>query len=230
MNWQLRALRYYAIGTTALLVVVALDAFRGNPRMAQVDEITARRVNLIDSAGRVRVMLAGSFPPRRSEYAGLLFVNDDGMEAGGLTYRGHRSVDGTVVAGGVITMDQYAEDQVVVLQYNQHGVRKQEGLTISDRPDTMGQALRTLYQVLDTFPPSPKRDSVQRALIAHVPTEQLPARRVFVGRDTSRNAVLSLADRQGIPRLRLAVDSLGRASIVFLDPQGRATRTIIGGP
>jgi hypothetical protein len=107
-------------------------------------------------------------------------------------------------------MDQYREDQVVVLQYNQRGVRKQEGLTISDRPDTMGEALGTLYQVLDTFPPGPRRDSVQRALIARVPLEQLPARRVFVDRDTSRTAVLSLADLRGIP-LGHSLGSLDRA-------------------
>ena len=226
MTWQLRALQCYAIGTTALLGVVVLAAFRPFARAMQLDELTVQRVKVVDSSGRVRVELAASFPPRRTELAGLLFHNQDGGEAGGLVYRGRRLSDGRVTAAGTLTMDQYSEDQVVFLQYTQDGLRKQQGLVVSDRPDTLGPALRNLYRVLDTFPQSPRRDSVQRALLAQVPVEQLAARRVFVGRDTSRAAVLSLADRRGAPRLRLVVDSAGRASIVFLDSQGRVTRTI----
>jgi hypothetical protein len=228
MTWQLRALQYYAIGTTALLAIVALTASRPSARTMQLDELTVHQVKIVDSIGRVRLELAASFPPRRAELAGLLFHNQDGGEAGGLVYRGQRRSNGHVTAGGTLTMDQYNEDQVVVLQYTQDGLRKQQGLVVSDRPDTLGPALRNLYRVLDTFPQSPRRDSVQRALLAQVPVEQLAARRVFVRRDTSRAAVLSLADRRGTPRLRLVVDSLGQASIVFLDPEGRATRIITG--
>jgi hypothetical protein len=228
MTWQLRALQYYAIGTTALLAIVAITGFRSSARTMQLDELTVHQIKIVDSVGRVRLELAASFPPRRTELAGLLFHNQDGGEAGGLVYRGHRSSDGRVSAGGTLTMDQYNEDQVIVLQYTQDGLRKQQGLVVSDRPDTLGPALRNLYRVLDTFPPSPRRDSVQRALLAEVPAEQRAARRVFVGRDTSRAAVLSLADRRGMPRLRLVVDSAGQASIVFLDPEGHATRTITG--
>lgn len=189
-----------------------------------------RRIEVVDSAGRVRAELAGSFPPRRTALAGLLFHNEDGVEAGGLVYRGRRSADGRVSASGTLTMDQYGEDQVVVLAYDQDGVRKRQGLTISDRPDTMGPELRELYRVLDPMPQGPRRDSVQRVLLARVPVGQLPARRVFVGRDTGRAAVVSLADRRGAPRLRLAVDALGHASIQFLGEHGEVTRTITGAP
>lgn len=230
MTWQLRALQCYAIGTTALLGVVSLTAFRQATRPSSssmhLDTLTVSRINVVDSGGRVRVVLAASFPPRRNDLAGLLFNNQDGGEADGLVYRRHRGSDGRISAGGTLTMDQYREDQVVVLQYTQDGLRKQQGLVVSDRPDSMGPELRSVYQVLDTFPSGIRRDSVQRALLALVPLSQLPARRVFIGRDTSRAAILTLADRTGAPRLRLRVDSTGKASIVFLDARGRVTRTI----
>jgi hypothetical protein len=228
MTWYVRALQCYAIGTTALLGVVAFTAFGGHARTFTLDALTVGHLNVVDSTGRVRVEIGGSFPPRRTNDAGILFVDNDGIEAGGLTYRGRRDADGHVIAGGILTMDQYNSDQVVALNYAQTGLIKREGLTISDRPDTMGPALAMVYQVLDTFPPGPRRDSVQRALLARVPAEQRAARRVFVGRDTARAAVLLLSDRMGAPRLQLAVDSLGRASIVFLDAQGKPTRTIRG--
>lgn len=230
--WQLRALRYYAVGTTALLGVVVSSAFRRPPapRTLTLDELTVQRVRVVDSAGRTRVELAGAFPPRRTELAGLLFHNQDGNEAGGLVYRGRRDADGRVRAGGTLTMDQYGEDQIVALSYTQDGRRKQHGLSIVDRPDSMGPELRELYRVLDPMPESPRRDSIGRALVARVPAAQRSARRVFVGSDTARTAALTLSDRTGTPRLRLAVDSLGQASIAFLDARGQVTRTITGVP
>jgi hypothetical protein len=41
--------------------------------------------------------------------------------------------------------------------------------------------------------------------------------------------VINLSDRQGRPRLRLVVDSLGAARIDFLDAGGRVTRSVTGG-
>jgi hypothetical protein len=63
-------------------------------------------------------------------------------------------------------------------------------------------------------------------LDARIPSDQRTARRVFIGRDTTGAAVLKLSDRAGVPRLQFTVDSLGRASISFLDARGKITRTI----
>jgi len=222
---QLRLLQIYTAVSTTVLFVLTLTAFDRSSSGRAEREITAERINIVDSTGRVRVKIAGSFPPRRTELAGILFVNNEGSEAGGLVYRGAKR-NGKVSAGGTLTMDQYNEDQVVALQYNQDGVRKISGLTIGERPDTMGKELSELYRVLDPMPESPRRDSIARVLVAALPANQRAARRVFVGRDTAKAAVLNLSDRSGVARLQLKVDSLGRASISFLDAGGRVVRTI----
>jgi hypothetical protein len=49
---------------------------------------------------------------------------------------------------------------------------------------------------------------------------------VYVGRDTSKQAVVNLSDKRGRHRLRLVVDSLGVARIEFLDESGRITHRI----
>jgi hypothetical protein len=54
----------------------------------------------------------------------------------------------------------------------------------------------------------------------------LSVQRLFIGRDYSKSAVLTLADRNGKPRLRLSVDSIGAARIEFLDDAGHVTRTL----
>jgi hypothetical protein len=51
---------------------------------------------------------------------------------------------------------------------------------------------------------------------------------VFVGRDSAKAAVVNLSDRAGRTRLRLVVDSLGNAGILFLDANGKVVRTIPG--
>jgi len=52
--------------------------------------------------------------------------------------------------------------------------------------------------------------------------------RVFVGRDRATSALLNLSDREGKPRLRLVVDSLGSARVEFLDAHGNATNALTG--
>lgn len=225
---QLRLLQIYTAVSTTVLFVLTLSGF-GRASSSRPGRITAQQINIVDSTGRVRLQIAGSFPPRRTELAGILFVNNDGGEAGGLVYRGAKR-NGQVSAGGTLTMDQYNEDQVVALQYNQDGRLKTSGLTIGERPDTMGKELAELYRVLDPMPESPHRDSIARTLVAALPSNQRAARRVFVGRDTAKAAVLNLSDRSGTPRLQLKVDSLGRASISFLDAGGRIVRTIAESP
>lgn len=230
MTKQLHFVHCYTVASTLLLGVLSLAAFKRSGESMRLDELTVRRINVVDSTGQVRVILTGSYPPRRPEIAGLLFVNNDGGEAGGLIYSGHKQANGQVTAGAILTMDQYNNDQVVALEYNQDGSSKREGLTIQDRPDSLGPEISTLYRVLDKMPRGAKWDSTYRVLIAKVPAEQRRARRVFVGRDTNKAAVLNLSDRTGVPRLRLAVDSLGKASISFLNSQGQITRTIAGAP
>jgi len=84
--------------------------------------------------------------------------------------------------------------------------------------------LGELYRVLDPMPEGPARDSVKRVLLARVPLDQRAATRVFVGRDTFNAATIELRDRDGITRLRLAVDSLGKATIASFDSTGRVVR------
>lgn len=221
MNW----LRVHAVLSTAALTVLATAGFRQRPPTVQ-DEITVRRINVVDSLGKTRVILAGGFPPRRANLAGLLFMNEDGGEAGGFGYSGHRAVDGEIQAGAVLTFDQYRNDQILALEYRHRGDRKQQGLTIQDRPDTLSDLLKRAYREVETAPTATARDSLQRYWQSRLPASEVAARRLFVGRDFSRAAVLTLADPQGRVRLRMQVDSLGHPSISFLDEKGTVTRII----
>lgn len=222
----MKLLRLHAAVSTPLLIMLSLAAFSGRQASNRFDEITVGKVTVVDSAGRTRVILAGGFPPRRAELAGLLFVNEDGHEAGGLVYQGTRDADGQIRAGAILTFDQYQNDQIVALSYDHSGARKRQGLTIQERPDTLTDLVKEAYRAIETAPTAALRDSLTRHYMARIPREDLAARRLFLGRDFARASVVTLSDPAGRPRLRLAVDSVGTASITFLDEAGQAVRVI----
>jgi len=222
----MRLLRLYAAVSTALLVALLVTAFSNGRSQDVFDEITVSRINVVDADGRTRVILAGGFPPRRAALGGLLFINEDGHEAGGLVYRGTRDQDGQIQAGAILTFDQYQNDQIVALQYDHSGNRKRQGLTIQERPDSMSDLVKEAYRAVETASSAAARDSLTRYYLARIPPQDLVSRRLFIGRDFSRASIVTLSDADGRPRLSLEVDSLGNASITFLDESGEPIRTI----
>ena len=217
----MKFLRLQALMSWILLDVLVITGFKQQGQR----EITVERINVVDSAGNVRVILAGGFPPRRAGLAGLIFVNSSGTEAGGLIYGGERKA-GVVDAGGTLTFDKYGDDQIVALSYREREGKRTQGLTFQDRPDSLGPELLSYYRRIDPLPPGPQRDSLVAAMMRNVPAEQLAARRMFLGRNASKSSIVTLSDPRGRVRLRMEVDSLGAASIVFLDESGKPVKTI----
>jgi hypothetical protein len=222
----MRLLRLYAFACTAILLVLTGAAFSRESSQDVFDEITVNRINVLDSAGRTRVILAGGYPPRRATLAGLLFMNEDGHEAGGLVYQGTRDEEGRIRAGAILTFDQYKNDQIVALEYTHSGDRKQQGLTIQERPDTLTDLLKEAYRAIETAPSAAVRDSLIGYYRSRIQPQDIASRRLFLGRNFSRASVVTLSDPAGRPRLRLEVDSVGQASITFLDEAGDPVRTI----
>ena len=127
-------------------------------------------------------------------------------------------------------MDQFKDDQIVALDYYHAGDQKRYGLTINDRPDQLSvrarEMLDTLRRELQTAKSAAEAQLIRRRYLSHLPAREIVARRMFAGRDTAGSSVITLADQDGKPRLRLQVDKLGAASIVFLDSAGQPIRTI----
>jgi hypothetical protein len=222
----MRLLRIYAAAATAMLLVIAAAGFGRGSRTAVFDEITVGKINVIDAEGRTRVLLAGGYPPRREDLAGLIFVNQEGVEAGGLVYTGTRDTTDGVQAGGILTFDQFDNDQILSLSYDQSGDQKRQGLTIQDRPDTLSDRVLAAYRAIDAAGSPEERDSLVEYHLSRIPQREFVSRRLFVGRSWNRASLVTLSDPDGNPRLRLEVDSLGAASITFLDDAGDVVRTI----
>src|SRR5438128_2109862 len=116
---DIRLLKLYALGSTLGFVFLAAAAFRqAAPQKPRFAEIDVERINVVESDGRVRLVIANSarqavtmvdgkpILPDRKRDAGFIFFNDEGDENGGLTYSG-RVEGGKAHASAGLSFDQY---------------------------------------------------------------------------------------------------------------------------
>ncbi len=75
---EVRFLKVYAVVATLMGAALALTAFTLQSGKQNFEEITAKRINMVDSTGKIRVILAGEFPKPRANFGGLIFNNEDG--------------------------------------------------------------------------------------------------------------------------------------------------------
>jgi hypothetical protein len=115
---------------------------------------------------------------------------------------------------------------VIALQHVDRNGKRRVGIQFSDRHNVNIFEWGARRDSLRQLPDSPAKTEALRQMMAGDPDDPRFAERVYVGRDTSKQAVVNLSDRRGRPRLRLVVDSLGAARIEFLDEAGRITHRI----
>src|ERR1044071_821264 len=144
---ELRLLKGYAIIVTALLGTLSLAAFRQASQKQKFTEIDVERINVVEKDGKLRMVISNRdrsigpiYKGKPFGYAGgsrpgIIFFNDEGTENGGLTFTGKREADGTYRASSGFSFDQFNQDQVVYLQYNDNNGRRNMGLTVADRID-----------------------------------------------------------------------------------------------
>ena len=239
---QLRVLRWYTGVTTVILGILSLSAFARSSARTRFTEIDVERINVVESDGSVRMVIANRarspaplshgrpfLAASAGSRPGIIFYNDEQSEDGGLTFSGGRGADGRYSATGHLSFDQYDQNQVVYLQYLDDNGKRHEGLTIADRADGSFAGYIATRDSLRRLPSGPARTEALRRLDEPPPGGLPPGTavpRVFIGRDTSRTARVTLSDGSGHPRLVLSVDSLGSARIDFLDESGRVQTSI----
>lgn len=243
---ELRFLKLYAFAMTALMIVIVLSGFRQaapgvqgtQGQRAKFTEIDVERINVLEPNGNYRMVIsnrARSIGPifRGKPFGypggtrpGIIFFNDENTENGGLTFTGQRNPDGKFRSGLHMSFDQYEQDQVVYLQYQDDNGRRRMGLTVADRADVSIYDVVQQRDSIMKMTDSVARSAALQQLFAPRNGQPMFAQRGFFGRDYEKNAVVNLADRNGKTRLRLVVDSLGSARIEFLDTNGTVTRRI----
>jgi hypothetical protein len=233
---QMRILQAYAVLSSLAFAVILLTAMKQPEKTAKFDEIQVGRINVVEPDGKLRlaifnnaqspdpVMGGKSLAPDRAgkRGAGLMFYNDNGDENGGLGYEG-KEVDGKPEASAQLAFDQYHEDQVVALSYSQHGDRRTAGLQVWSRPTTALPDLLAKINAVKDMKDGPEKTAAMQKLQQVESTGEFGASRVFLGRGSKNEAVMTLADATGKPRIVMSVDANGAAKLDFLDANGKVT-------
>ncbi len=236
---DIRLLKAWAVTSSLLVALLALSAFRRpdvQQQRARFAELDVERINIVEPDGKLRMVLSNrprsigpiykgkAFGYPGGSRPGIIFFNDEGTENGGLTFSGKSEPDGSYRASSGFSFDQFNQDQILYFQYDEANGRRRTGFTIADRASV---DIHTLVEerdsIMQALPAGAARDSALARWAAPRNGVPLMAQRVYVGRDPARSAVINLSDPDGHPRLRLQVDSLGIATLQFLDASGQVT-------
>lgn len=120
--------------------------YASQPRNTTLDEITVQRINIVEPDGTPRMIIAsharlpgvlvrGKEQPLERPQAGMIFLNDEGSETGGLIFGGRKDKDGKVRdSGGSLSFDRYEANQIVQLLGIDDSEDRMAGLVVSDSP------------------------------------------------------------------------------------------------
>lgn len=238
MNRELVFLRTFALASSIGMMFIVSSAFK-NSSKPKFEEIDVERINIVEKDGTVKMIITNvaRFPngsdtinarptnENRKKRAGMLFFNEDGIEAGGLIYDGKKTESGHS-AGLSLTYDQYDGDQVMQLLTQDVGQGGQRfvssTLAFNDRPSKesqlkSAQIMKELEALRQTDPQAMRAKQQEyeaQGLLGAVP-------RIMLGKSRSQNNGLFLFDDQGMPRAMFYIDKNNNAKLDFFDEKGK---------
>jgi hypothetical protein len=209
-------------------------------RNAAFDQITVQRINVVEPDGTPRLVIANqaTFPgffykgkeglrPDRVGQAGLLFMNNEGTENGGLIFGGYQGSDGVPHAWGHLSFDEYEQDQTLSLDTDEDGTTRHAGIQIWDNgsghitPEVLAAFSKAKVMPTDTPEHIAAAQKVMEELLAKYPIREIP--RAYLGRDRQKGSSLQLNDAAGHTRIMLRVAADGTPEMQFLDASGKVT-------
>lgn len=222
----------------AITAVVTLSGAKSPPRHETFDEITVGRINIVEPDGTRRIILSNKaqFPgdfkqgkegarPDRSEFAGMLFINEEGTENGGLIQKGSIAADGKISSGLSLTFDRFRQDQTLQLISEDNANRHMSGLRVNDVPSYAITSMEDLNRFGEESKKLPEAE--QRQYWKNLSDAgRLSQNRIWLGNTGSKGASLQLKDAKGRTRMQLLVAADGKAEIQMLDDQGKVMKSI----
>jgi hypothetical protein len=238
-------IRTFLAGATtmaaALAAVVTLTGARSPIRHESFDEITVGRINIVEPDGTKRIVISNKaqFPgdfqegkerarPNRRDFAGMLFINEEGTENGGLIQKGSMAADGKISSGLSLTFDRFRQDQALQLLNNDSAMHQQTGININDVPYFKTTSMDDITRFREESGKLP--EAQQEAYWKKLSDEgRLSRNRIWLGNTRDKGSSLQLKDAKGRTRMMLLVSADGKAEIQMLDEQGKISRSITPG-
>jgi len=225
----------------ALTGVAAVSGAK-SPATAHFDEITVGRINVEEPDGTRRLVISNrtQFPgdffkgketprPDRKGNAGMLFINDEGTEDGGLIFSGGETLDGHIDAGLSLTFDRFRQDQSLQLTHEDDERGSTSAVVINDSPFYKDSSMDDLHEFAAHAAGLPMAQ--RQAYWQRLRDEgRLLRNRIYLGTTDERSASLTLKDAQGRPRMELLVSAQGKPEIRMLDEAGKVVKVVTTDP
>jgi len=219
---------YSAASKALRLAEVAAGQARVSPPGPVLEELTVKRINVVEDDGTLRIVIGNSTHgrtapmrgrlvehPGRNPSAGLLFVNDEGTECGGLQYAGLRGSDGKEQMG-YLTVDDYEQNESLRLGMFQNGDASQRFIEFTDQP---------AWSIVDLIEETEGLDPAATQAVYDSYFDDVDGRgrsRMRLAREEDGSVRLLLRDREGRDRLRFIVPAEGDPVVEAVDPDGNA--------
>jgi hypothetical protein len=214
---------------TLTFAIVILGGWAGERKKTSFEEIDVQRINLVEPDGTLRMIISDKalwpgiylkgkehpHPDRKT--AGMLFLNEEGTENGGLIFGGEKDKDGKISGHGHLSFDAYEQDQIFSIDAGQEDGKQSSAVTVVDRPD---YPIGELIGVLDRIKDLPK-DEQQAEITKFLASHPAPHSRLYLGRAGDKSVSLKLKDADGQDRIVIEVASDGSPAIRFLDGRGK---------
>ena len=224
-----RFLVIYSAVVTVAFAVTLLCGFAA-ARSQTFDVLRVHRIDFVEPDGTPRLIISNreSFPgaymrnkeyprPDRRDTAGMIFMNDEGSEMGGLLFGGMKMKDGTIQNHGHLSFDQYEQDQIFAIDSGREDQDKFSALRIGERGDYPIQQAYEESLRIEKLPESERAAEWKKFFATHTGD----ANRIYLGRARDKSASLQLKDADGNTRLAMRVDAAGNPVIQFLDASGK---------
>ena len=230
---ELRFLKAYALIATLLFGCFFFTAARQTVQRTKFEVIDVERINIVEKDGKLRLVVANRdrspgpiiggkyMKTREGQRPGMIFFNDKGDECGGMTW-GSEEKEGNISAGAGLMFDQYNQDQTVGITYSQYNDKRTAGLRIWDRPMIPLADIVDQLSQIESMDDGPEKTAALKKF-----TEMMTAKglagvaRIFVGRGEKDEAVVSISDTKGRPRILMSVDEKDVPSLQFLNGEGK---------
>jgi hypothetical protein len=233
--------------TLAFVLAVAVDVWHGDfsqrVEAAQqgqdlsLDRLTVHRIDVVEPDGITRLVISdkaefpgGFFKGREftradRSGAGMLFMNDEGTENGGMMWGGEQEKDGKMESSGHLSFDGYEQDQMMSLDSFQEGQLSGTVYQINDNatPTLFTPEVMDAFSRVKTMPPGPARQQAMKELLKKYPVKLVP--RAQMEREPDGSSALRLRDAEGRTRILLQVTADGTPTMEFLDEHGKPIQT-----
>jgi hypothetical protein len=234
-------IRTFLSGATAmaaaLAAVVALTGAK-TERKETFDEITVGRINIVEPDGTKRIVISNKaqFPgdfqqgkererPDRRSFAGMLFINEEGTENGGLIQKGSIAADGKVSSGLSLTFDRFRQDQALQLINTDSATHQMTAVGINDVPNYKVTSMEDVTRFREDARKLPEAE--RRAYWQKLTDDgRLSVNRIWLGNTGEKGSSLQLKDAKGRTRMMLLVSADGKARIQMLDEHGKVVKSI----